>query len=211
MGKDWKQDEFNTREVDDVDLMDKLDAQIGVLLALERQRAEETDEGNDGNDGQAPNETLVSESGEEDEFQSSGDITRQLDPILLRTACSNLKRVLVGAAVTDGAVLLADSVTDPVDIERRQEKWAKWLLDARCWPPLVKQHWQSIRYHGAALVSERLKAEFGSEPDTPVGYDILAAVRQLELADLVTEETMQKAFPGEGEQMTKLRADDDNQ
>lgn len=62
------------------------------------------------------------------------------------------------------------------------------------WPPLVKQHWQTIRWQAAELVSERLKNECASELGAAT-YDILTAVRQLELADLVTEATLQEIFP----------------
>ncbi len=141
--------------------------------------------GNDASDG---NEL-------DDMLERLSDLCRALDPALLRTACSVMSKCVVEAAVAAGAELLADSVTEVADPERRQEKWAHWLLSSGCWPALVVDHWRGIRGRAETIVCKRLEKSSGIASDSAAAEEIMAGLRDLVLADVISPVTYQALFP----------------
>lgn len=188
----WRQSEFWQREIDDPEFIQKLDSQIGLLVALDQQRTEASSDKNRGSDT-AGDETSKTGANEESP-EPAADVSHQLDTRLLRTACGVLRRALSESTIHDAGILLADSVSDTVGVEKCQKNWHRWLMAARCWPGLAVDHWQRIQDSARSLVKARLEKEGGTPLDGTVLTEILAGIRQLNLADVVSEATLRKAF-----------------
>lgn len=171
MGTYWRQSEFWQREIDDPEFIQKLDSQIGLLVALDQQRTEENSDTNRGNDT-AGDETSKTGANEESP-EPAADVSHQLDTRLLRTACGALRRALSESTIHDAGILLADSVSDTVGVEKCQENWDRWLMAARCWPGLAADHWQRIQDEARSTVKARLEQAGG----TPLDGTVLAEIR----------------------------------
>lgn len=190
---------------DDPALLTTLDSQARALSWLQDHLetlavATATADGASTDEAETPAEAGNDASGEneaDDMLERLSDLCRPLDTALLKTACSVMSKCVVEAAVETGAGLLANSVTEVSDPESCQVKWARWLLSQRCWPTLVVDHWRRIRGRAETIVGKRLEKSSGISSDSAAAEEIMAGLRDLVLADVISPVTYRAVFPNE--------------
>ena len=122
----------------------------------------------------------------------------ELDFELLRYTCSFLETRFEEAARHDCAQLIVESILDVSGGKESGELWDNWLGSAPCWPPLAESQWYQARNKAAELLNERLKST-EVVMDQSALKEILRAMGELTLRELLSPEIYAEMFPGDSD------------
>lgn len=120
----------------------------------------------------------------------------RLDLKLLRYACLHLRIRLANAAMEDGAELLVRALVNGNDSGCGEQAWEDWLVDATCWPALLKHQWYEAREQAWRMLKDHLD-EQGIVLDFPAEQELIKGVVRLTLEEALGEALMKRFYPPE--------------